>query len=390
MTPGVPRPYALFLDAVRPLLPTVAAARRGALDDLAAALAPLPDTAADGELRHRLAGPTRWPPLLELAREHHLLPALWAGLRRHAAVDAAPPPLRRHLAAGGADGSAVPVEIALEDSYLANTGRNRALRAQAVAVVVLLRQAGIEPVLLKGAAWLCTAGSDPGERELRDLDLLLPAESVDGAVAALLAAGYVATGPAGGETVPRSVAWYRRRYHHYCPLVRPGAPAPVELHWALGSGAVDVALPAARMRRDAVVLAGEGAGALAPAPRDHVLLLLLHAEVSDFGHRRAVLPLRALHDLSLFVRRQQEPLPWVEVGEALAAAGLTRVGAAFFAAAERLLGLRLPLPLALAPDAGARRHVERCLANACLPPALRRGTLDLRAAWLDTVGRRRA
>lgn len=386
-TLDVPRSYGLLLDALRPLLPAIAAARRGAIFDLAAALAPTGDRAADAGLRARLATPARWPPLVSLAEEHLLLPALWAGLRRHAAVDAVPAPLRRHLAERVGDGSVVPVELALEDLHDANAERNRALRAQAIEVVQLLRQVGIEPVLLKGAAWLVAGGRDPGERVLRDLDLLVSEGSVDGAVEALRVAGYLPIGPDGDATVARSIAWYRERYHHYCPLVRAGSPAPVELHWALGTGAVDVALPAARVRRDAVVAGSEPSPMLTPSLRDHVLLLLLHAQVSDFGQRRAALPLRALHDLALVLRQHEEEIPWDGVGAELAAAGLAATGARFLAGAERLLGIHPSLPPAIAPDPAARRHVERCIANASLPPALRRGALELRGAWLRAVRR---
>lgn len=386
----VPRAYALLLDVLGPTVSNLAAARRAAVDDLAAALTPAGEPAREAALRSHLAGGARWPPLLELAREHFLLPALWPALRRHGAVDAVPESLRRHLSAR-ASRNPVPVELTLEDLHRANAERNHALRLQVEGVVALLRRAGIEPVLLKGAALLLADGSDLGERQLRDLDLLVAEESIDTAVDVLRAAGYAPSDDAGvDESRPRSLGWYRRSHHHYCPLVQPGAPAPIELHWALGSGAVNVALPAARVRRDAVPAPAVHWRGLVPSPRDQLLHLMLHAEVSDFGHRRAILPLRALHDLTLLCRQHGERVPWVGVAEALDEAGLTRVGAAFVASAERLLALRPSLPGPLVPDRTARRHTERCIANASLPPGWRRRALALRGRWLMAFRRRRA
>jgi hypothetical protein len=66
------------------------------------------------------------------------------------------------------------------------------------AAVDVLGAAGIEPVLVKGAALATTVYPEPGTRVMADIDLVVGSEGVDDAVEALLAAGWNRVDPVEG------------------------------------------------------------------------------------------------------------------------------------------------------------------------------------------------
>ena len=92
-------------------------------------------------------------------------------------------------------------------------------------VLAVLRAAGLEPVALKGAALQTTVYREPAERDLGDIDLLLPRDQIDRAVAALERQGFLVPGTEEAE------AGYRE--HHFHVRVQRPDGFIVELHWEL-------------------------------------------------------------------------------------------------------------------------------------------------------------
>ena len=92
-------------------------------------------------------------------------------------------------------------------------------------VLAVLRVAGLQPVALKGAALHTTVYREPAERDLGDIDLLLPRDQIDRAVAALERQGFFVPGTEEAE------AGYRE--HHFHVRVQRPDGFIVELHWEL-------------------------------------------------------------------------------------------------------------------------------------------------------------
>ena len=104
-------------------------------------------------------------------------------------------------------------------------GRAR-LDAAGAAALEALRDAGLSPVLLKGAALGWLAYPEPYLRPMSDVDLLIPRDALDRALGALEEAGFRL--PPAGHREFWEEAWYD------LPVGAPdGTDAAVELHWSI-------------------------------------------------------------------------------------------------------------------------------------------------------------
>jgi len=115
---------------------------------------------------------------------------------------------------------------------LQEAGRNVVLRGLAVKnqiseVAARLARVGVPFALLKGAARQYRDEPTAALHASSDIDVLLPADQLDAAVAALRAQGY-----AERASEPKRED-YRAHHHHYAPLFPPGPGYAIELHWAL-------------------------------------------------------------------------------------------------------------------------------------------------------------
>ncbi|MGB1581976.1 MAG: nucleotidyltransferase family protein, partial [Nevskiales bacterium] len=100
-----------------------------------------------------------WPELLRLAGGQFVTPLLYCNLRDRGLLDQMPEEPRQYLA----------------DIYALNLTRNNAIRQQLVELATSFNQAGLLPLVMKGAATLLTdLYGDPGARVLGDIDLFLP------------------------------------------------------------------------------------------------------------------------------------------------------------------------------------------------------------------------
>ena len=135
-------------------------------------------------------------------------------------------------------------------------------------VLQTLAEAGLDPIVLRGAALAATTYPEPALRHCHDLDLLIPAVDQDRAAAALTAAGLM---PGGAPTAAGS-----RSFYHLSGL-------PIMLHsqlFALGYANVEQAAIVARAERPEGL---KPAAVLAPA--DALLHLLGHAAFSPKRER---------------------------------------------------------------------------------------------------------
>jgi hypothetical protein len=173
-------------------------------------------------------------------------------------------------------------------------------RAELIETCTLLERAGFAPIALKGAWLSAHAYGDAALRPMRDLDLLVPAETVLPAFEALLAAGYVMAGPS-EMTLAETV----RIDKHMPPLIAPCGTC-IELHQRLWErdGRLDHASPAedeAALRLRARVW-DDGIRYL--DPQDLLVHLIVHAV---YSHRLDCGPL-VLADIDLLLRAA--PIDW--------------------------------------------------------------------------------
>jgi hypothetical protein len=212
-----------------------------------------------------------WTPLLENATQEHVLPGL-----------------RLQFAAFGLE-SLLPPDIAelLATAESLNAERNQHILAEAAYVTSLLNQIGIQPVALKGLAYLLDGVYPaPAARYLADIDLLLPADQLPAAVAHLARHGYF-------ENDADSFVQFR---HHHPAIRRAGLPH-IELHHRIGQGVCHRLLPAPTVLAAATPLIFQGANFLIPSPTHQLNHLILHSQLAHPYHQRIFPPARALLDL---------------------------------------------------------------------------------------------
>lgn len=301
------------------------------------AIAPLEQPRAD---RRRWDG-RRWGRTLQIADWHRLSPLLHSHLA--SAEEDVPPAVRS----------------ALERAYLAAAARSLFIADALRRVLDALAAAGVPALLLKGAALVETAYADPAWREMLDLDVLVPDESLRTANAALAALGYRTLEAT--ETPEPALGHTRLAPHHDAALVGAERLLAVELHRHVaiaGEGrgfAIDDVWARART--------APGATHLLPAAEDLLLHVCLHFTRNRLGgsHRRRHSggALAQICDVARIVER--EPLDWDALARAARAYSLdARVFLALFVACE--LGVPVPRDaLAALEPAGFDRRLGRRL-----------------------------
>jgi hypothetical protein len=236
--------------------------------------------------------------------------ANWEGLIRAGAAEFLLPALHHRLSEVGIE---PPAEVA---DFLArvedlNGKRNAQVLREARAVTALLNGIGIEPVALKGAAFLIEGVyARPGCRYLCDLDLLVPASQLEAAAKALEGDGY---------QQDRRDAMARFRHHHP-QLQRPrtedgSGSAPLELHHSLGHGVSKRLLSSEDLLRDSSVREWSGVRIRVPSPEHLATHLILHSQLHHCYSERIWPPLRAMYDLSMLDRHFGSRLDWQKVRE---------------------------------------------------------------------------
>ena len=165
----------------------------------------------------------------------------------------------------------------------ANIARNQGLRAALGEIGAALGETGIQPVVLKGAAFLLDEGADgeaAGWRFMSDVDLLVAGQDFVGAVRCLAGLGFRALEVAGDDTIPgRAQA-----------MVSPCGGFAVDVHHRLGEVGAGGPKAADVIRR---AQAREG-GLFVPAPGDRLAHALFHAQIHN---RQAVIHRLVLRDI---------------------------------------------------------------------------------------------
>lgn len=310
------------------------------------------DTAGNARLRLRLIGRAEsWQALVDLAdAQGAMAPLVWALKRRGLLL-----PVPSRLA--DADAARHPT-VQLEMSYRRYLERRQRQRDQLAAIVEALNRANIEPCLIKGARYLLApVGSWSEARDMRDLDLLVRPDEAERAAAVLAANGYAA-GPNFGPTD-----------QHLPELWKDGCPSAVEVHVEALAFSARAILPTDHLWRCGVRLSSPH-GAFVVLPDEwHLLLGLLHHQISDRGHVRHVLAVKPLWEFAMLGNELSDQ-GWRAIGAHMADAGQGDVLADWIVQAAELFGLRYPPHVEISQH--ARTHALATIAATRGPMWLRR------------------
>jgi hypothetical protein len=212
-------------------------------------------------------------------------------------------------------------------------------------VVALLADAGVRPVLLKGAGLALTAYAEPCERDLADLDILIREDDLEQSLRTLRAVGY--TGPSS----PGEFTRYRRRHFHI-HLRHPDADI-VEIHWGLTMPSSPFRLDASEVVSQSVPLERPGQPLLLVSRPEHTLLHLVLQNLQE-GHSR----LSRFVDIDRIIA-SSPGLDWQDLVETARKGNLGPATAVSLQLAARLLGAEVPAAVAreLRPGALASVHL---------------------------------
>jgi Uncharacterised nucleotidyltransferase len=280
----------------------------------------------------------RWAELGTVAARHGVAPLVYRGLRALGPVETLPE------AAGQ-------LRERCRALYVGNVARNMRLFAELERILGPLRRAGIPVILLKGAAMTRPLFGDIGLRHMGDLDVLVPVDARQPALAVLRALGYhlVPDPPAGIRARARrdGLVWpptsvldaeasarLYERYHFHYYLERDGQTFPLELHWHIvrpgRGGPIDDFWREARPARVGDV------DALCFRPEHLLLHLALHLTADDWAQLR----LARLVDVHRAVTTQT--LDWAWLGHAAERQHAARALGVALGLARRVLGTAVP------------------------------------------------
>lgn len=223
-------------------------------------------------VRRAAAAVRTWAGVLSEARRHHLSPLVARSLRR-CNVEC-------------------PISAQLGEDWQRTRALNVVRLCDVREVLQALVGAGVVPVVLKGLALLETMYRDLGLRDFCDLDVLLRADDLKAAEAALLALGFRE------EPTLHDRAWYENYYYHL-RFYRRAEALLVELHWDLGRRPHPFNLDCAAMIDRSVALSVAEVGVRSLDREDLLLHLIVHLSWGNGfdGH------LRGLVDIAELIRR---------------------------------------------------------------------------------------
>jgi len=246
--------------------------------------------------------------LVFMASNHYVLPALFLRIVKSNTTGFFPDELKDHL----------------NEILELNRKRNRLILEQIREINAVLGDENIYPVYLKGTANLLdNLYSDPGERMIGDIDLLVREEEYLKAVEKIKSLGY---------RYDRKILGDVGELKHYPRLYREDVPADVEIH------RLPVNTKYTRKFTTEMVFAHKreaqsSSNVFVPSDEHKIILNFIHGQLSNQGFRFRMVPLRDLFDLYLLSQRVDlvQVLPFVEE---------RHKAAAYFCFSERVFGLQ--------------------------------------------------
>ncbi len=181
----------------------------------------------------------------------------------------------------------------LREAAVVDACRTRELRA----VLAALAEAGVTPILLKGAALAGTHYSRPELRPRSDTDLMIPSRARDAVARTLVTLGYRRMSEVDGE---EAIGQFHFDRHDPNGLFHA-----LDVHWRVSNVRVFAdALTYEELARDAVALPALGPDARGPSPVHALLLACVH-RVAHHGDTDNLLWLYDVHLLARALTRDE-------------------------------------------------------------------------------------
>lgn len=250
-----------------------------------------------------------WLRFVKLCSNHLVLPAVYIKLKSHDLLGCIPEELAAHL----------------QEVYELNVSRNEQILRQLEVITNTLNKENIQPIFLKGAAYLLDGlYADIGERILGDIDFLVPESDYLIAANAFEGEGYSKFQETPDYADIKSAKHYPRLFH-------PGFIASIEVHripvnekyakWfdykTIGINKKTVEqLP----------------GCFVPSDHHKIIHNFVHSQLSNEGYLFGVVSLREIYDLLMLSKRfsLEKTLPEIKT---------KKKAIAYFALARVILGL---------------------------------------------------
>ncbi|MCG8688375.1 MAG: nucleotidyltransferase family protein, partial [Desulfobacterales bacterium] len=209
---------------------------------------------------------------------------------------------------------------------------NERVRQEALEVAKSLNDIGVTPVFMKGGAHLLSGlYRDMAQRQMADLDILVPADRIDDSVTALAARGIT---PFNDYEHPRS--------HHHRPLGRADLPVPIELHREVLAFPYGRILTADEMLTSAMPLEVEETRVAVPSPTCAMIHSIAHAQRGDHACLFGRIDLRGLLDIALIAEAHGDALDWHRIDHCLMRKGGRTAVKFGLRCARQLLGADVP------------------------------------------------
>jgi hypothetical protein len=230
-------------------------------------------------MKKLLSNEIDWEKFVKLCSNHLILQVVYLKFQSHNLLKYLPCDLVEHL----------------ENIYNLNHKRNIQILHQIEEITSALNKSGIYPVFLKGTANLLDGiYSDPGERIIGDIDLLVPEK--DYVTAALIVEG---TGYIKDEWPDYIVVSSQK---HYPRLWRNDVPADIEIHrlpqvdkylkWFNPEMIFNDKVPVAKYT-----------GAYVPSDKHKIMHNFIHSQLADSRYYFGIISFRDLYDLYLYSKR---------------------------------------------------------------------------------------
>lgn len=251
------------------------------------------------EGREWLSPGWRWDELIRIASDETILPPLSFGLKQLGLWDQLP----------------LQTTDFLEAYTELNALRNRQLYSEIEGAAISLNAAGIEPLVLKGPAYILGgAYPDPAHRFNLDIDLLVPKSQVEQTFLILRGAGYA---PAVEDPLARA--------SHHLPALVQEDKIRIELHNELGTRRCRQLLPAEEIYGRSHRLPLGAAAVRIPCPTDLIAHLIVHSQIHHGAEQRMWPPLRVQYDLFVLARHYGSAIDWADIRDRFERHGYRRV-----------------------------------------------------------------
>jgi hypothetical protein len=272
---------------------------------------------------------SEWARLIYIANLHYAAPLLHDAVYARGLLARLPDDIRGYL-------------VAIRH---ANAERNDDIRRQVDDFLPALNAVGIEPILLKGGAFLFADPAYGDSRMMVDVDVLVPSGVEDVAWNAMADLGYRAVDDDDYS-----------RAHQMNAIHREGAVATIEIHRTPGPQRTLVTVDEAYA--DSALVSAESGRCRVMSTDHSVRHALFHGQVQDFHYWFARPQLRTLLDLRRYIDTHGPDIDWAGVVRSFDDEGYGRVVEGTLALLHAWLGVEPPPAVPLTTR--SRRYVERC------------------------------